>query len=509
MFRIEETFTDPDKIIVGRQQLDHIPVGTGDDRLGDLYVRRTGRELPKWAEYFASRADFSPILLATASLAAVFLVSRAGRLYAFTFGYGRVLLNEDAIERRFGLRATLNGVHPSQLRSIDHKRLDAISRHTREQLSKAGALDQFGLDTDRDVLGAVTGTPADEKYGKRMSGADQLTIVADIPIDRLSAQIDLYANLASKTDYTTNFPWVDNIREIKDNALSSALDAVLVASIKSGVSNCWIAPPDLIDWDSPLSFCYHNTKSAKHYTDLDIEEYFAELGSADDMTQVRLAGDRIFYSTDGESAKRSWSVSRCLIADCAYNGRRYVLNDGLWYEIDANFVKVVDDFVQSIDATKIDLPDYQDKDEGAYNTRAAKRDKANLICLDRRLISYPPRGKIEVCDLYSKSRQFVHVKRCAGSGTLSHLFSQGVVSAQLMVSDPGFRAKFQALLPSSHRWGDPSAQVVADQFEVCYAIVARKKRALELPFFSRVSLRAAAKNIRQLGMKVSLLTIPS
>ena len=49
-----------------------------------------------------------------------------------------------------------------QLRSIDHKRVEAISRSTREQLSRAAGLDQFGLDVERDLLRAVTGVPANK-----------------------------------------------------------------------------------------------------------------------------------------------------------------------------------------------------------------------------------------------------------------------------------------------------------------------------------------------------------
>lgn len=114
------------------------------------------------------------------------------------------------------------------MRSIDHRRLDTIARHTREELSRAASVGQFGLDVERDLLRAVTGTPVDPAHGRRLSGADQLSVVGDIPLAELTQYLDTFASLAAKEACKSNFPWVDNIFEVTDRKLSAQLDDNLV-----------------------------------------------------------------------------------------------------------------------------------------------------------------------------------------------------------------------------------------------------------------------------------------
>ncbi len=44
-------------------------------------------------------------------------------------------------------------------------------------------------------------------------------------------------------------------------------------------------------------------------------------------------------------------------------------------------------------------------------------------------------SRIEFCDLFSKSKQMIHVKRYGGSSVLSHLFNQGLVSGECTPQD--------------------------------------------------------------------------
>ncbi|MBD7969562.1 DUF6119 family protein [Paenibacillus gallinarum] len=49
-------------------------------------------------------------------------------------------------------------------------------------------------------------------------------------------------------------------------------------------------------------------------------------------------------------------------------------------------------------------------------------------------------GKIEVCDLFSKNKHFVYVKKGTRSATLSHLFAQGSVSMTLLKDSTEYRS---------------------------------------------------------------------
>lgn len=129
-----------------------------DGTIGVLHVRRSAPKQPAWLKFFPD-VDFGGINPISASSGAVLVLKRPSGYFAVVFGYGRYLLREGVIDERFGLRVALNAMEPTLLRSLDHKRLDAVPRHTREQLSRGGVLGQFGLDIERDMLRGLTATP--------------------------------------------------------------------------------------------------------------------------------------------------------------------------------------------------------------------------------------------------------------------------------------------------------------------------------------------------------------
>src|SRR5438045_1193811 len=111
----------------------------------------------------------------------------------------------------------------------------------------------------------------------------------------------------------------------------------------------------------------------------------------------------------------------------------YLLNSGMWYNVDANFRARIERSFQRVKRRATSLPDAQpDEAEGAYNKRIASADKATYALMDRKNIRYPdPKSPIEFCDLYTNAEEIIHVKHYAGSSTLSHLFAQGVTSGTL------------------------------------------------------------------------------
>jgi uncharacterized protein (TIGR04141 family) len=154
------------------------------------------------------------------------------------------------------------------------------------------------------------------------------------------------------------------------------------------------------------------------------------------------------------------------------------------------------------------LPDYHDGSETEYNARVANEDRARLALMDTKLIEYPGMAsKVEFCDLYSRSREIIHVKRYGGSSVLSHLFAQGLVSGELFRRDEEFRRMVNAKLPASHRLGASVRRIDAARFEIVYAIVSKSTKALNIPFFSKVNLRNADRRLKTFGYRVSLLKV--
>ena len=101
----------------------------------------------------------------------------------------------------------------------------------------------------------------------------------------------------------------------------------------------------------------------------------------------------------------------------------------------------------------------------------------------------------------------IHVKRYGGSSPLSHLFAQGVNSSELFQADRQFRTKVNERLQPSHRLADPDARPEARDYCVVFAIVSQSAGPLQIPFFSRLSLRHAIRRLDGYGYRVALTKI--
>jgi uncharacterized protein (TIGR04141 family) len=176
-----------------------------------------------------------------------------------------------------------------------------------------------------------------------------------------------------------------------------------------------------------------------------------------------------------------------------------------------DFIEELNEFLKTLDTTKVDLPEFDpklDTHEEGFSQRAWARNKSQLALLDQKLVQYENRGRVEICDLYSKQKQLIHVKRLSCSATLSHLFSQGTVSAELFRDEPRFRSEFLNRIPG-FEWGSAADPIKPREFEISYAIICRPGKPLEIPFFSKLSLRSAAKSLTRMGFRVSWIGIPS
>ena len=122
---------------------------------------------------------------------------------------------------------------------------------------------------------------------------------------------------------------------------------------------------------------------------------------------------------------------------------------------------------------------------------------------------------VECCDLLSNQGEFIHVKKRGASATLSHLFAQGSVAAELFMQEGEFREQVRQRLAADgcaeHVGLIPEGRPPAGQFKVVYAIIAKhdaQNRPPRLPFFSAVNLMQHHQRLQRLGMEASIRYIP-
>jgi uncharacterized protein (TIGR04141 family) len=152
----------------------------------------------------------------------------------------------------------------------------------------------------------------------------------------------------------------------------------------------------------------------------------------------------------------------------------------------------------------VSLPEYTGGSELDYNTLAANA-VGNACCMDQQMIIHGGgHSRIEFCDIMTSDRKLIHVKKYGGSSVLSHLFSQGAVSGELLVSDGDFRSKVIEKLPRGYKQTiSKGVRPDASQYEIVYAIISGSENPLDIPFFSKVSLRNARRRLMSYGFSVT------
>lgn len=488
------------------------PVVIDGNEVGTLYTKSSKDNRPKWLSFFGE--SLSPGLdLRTASAGALLLVESEGRLFAVSFGTGRFLLNDSAVEPRFGLHTTLNTVAEDTLRSLDKKTfLDSELRlHARQQADRPVSLSAFGLNVEQDLLRAVTGEPEDSDLGSAMGGADALKVSVKATVADLPRLLSAYYKQFRSDLYLQRYPAITNIQAIGDSALLDQLNGKLFEDLRQGkVENLWFSLPEVVDRADFGGLELHIPRVGRKQLDgfhvgLLLTALEPALLAQD---HLRRGTVKFVSSTTGTVAHR-WPLLHCLSYETAAAGGLYLLSDGSWYEVSDSLVDSTDRHFNDARRVDLALPEYQQSvgTENDYNASVASA-RSDLVLLDCKNIS-PQAGQspFEVCDLYTSTRQFVHVKKYGSSSLLSHLFAQGAVSGELFYYEQTVREQVDALLPDSHRIPETGRRPNRDEYEVVFAIIKEGKQPLSLPFFSRLNFKNSSERLERLGYRVALSKI--
>lgn len=481
-----------------------------------------GGNAPKWARFLELSEKDELRLINNTAYGLVF-IEQAGRWFAISFGMGHVKLDPAAFEQDFGLRVVLNAVNPEQLKSADVRTPDENTLSRRCQTSRGADQTAFLIDVERDIVRGLAGVPKNTAFALRVAGADALSmdrklVVADLPIVCTEAFDEF-----QKAEYRVNFGWVDQIRHVRDQGLIKILNAKLVGALDAALKNdvvdsISLAFPVIYDPEKTNLIRYKGFRSQQRYPDLDLMGYLDALREREtsEYTMDDLDTHTVHEVTeDGRDCGGSWKIRECLVFEAVNGDETYVFSGGRWYRIDQDLARDIQDFFKNIE--KIELPAAEvNENEERYNSRIAKLD-ADMICLDRQLIK--PSGSInpiEICDFLGRRRLLIHVKDKTSSSRLSHLFTQGTVSARVLAIDPQSRDKIIEKIVSvqacTRQSGYdkimPSANDVfsRSEFTVVYAVIASGDKP-QLPFFSLVSFRQAVRELRALGYKCAFAWI--
>jgi uncharacterized protein (TIGR04141 family) len=495
----------------------HEHVVDADETQGTLFVQDGEPGLPDWVR-FLDRVTEPELTYRTRSLRGVLVLEAVDRLFAVTFGNARHLLDPDGYERDFGLLCALNGVNPERLRGAEARTFDDYALHTLRQLSRLSSLESLELNTDRELVVSLAGQLDDEELGKKVDGRDAVRLTAELEPEELRAKCTELRRLSQRKHYQDNFPFFDTIKRVRDPEEIVRLEGKAFSALgKREFKGFDLFPPQIVSDEIVVFRIAPATKGLTTVAEPDSSLLRYPLrvprSPADaeaELRRFKLRG----IDANGEIVDE-WTFFKCLHWEIADGGSIYVLDAGQWYRIEPSLVADVEAFAKDLDASGIEWPPAAvGQREDAYNEQAASL--PGMALLDKHCVRLPGQSEIEVCDIFSKQRHFVHVKhRKGGSGPLSHLFAQALVSAEGFVMEPEFRRLFREELEIAHPgFGRFSPQKVdPHEYRVVLALIttptAKGKVAEKLPFFSKVMLRLAVKRLQSMGFEVFIDAIPT
>lgn len=475
-----------------------------------LYVLDSPPYEPWWHEYFDVQ---KPIL--QASKGAIIFIPTQNRCFALSFGHVAHNLKDNSYEYDFGIRVTLNSLDPKKLKSADTVEPGA-ARRRRTQVPSAADLTFLDFDSNIEIIKSLTGQVKDElvEIFKSATGSTSLKIGLKNPPHELPTICNTLLNLYQSEEYLTNFPSIGKISPERDPDVTTPLDDLLLEKFKNHSEDIYLSIPDVVDYRDNICCKFHGKAGRSEiYPDVSLEALYEYLG--DDFDYENLTLDElksvslILCDAEGRPTK-TYSIYNAILADIDCHGRTFHMCEGSWYQIEQEYLKSLNDYLDlKIEATDLITYNHDEINDGHrlyseenYNA-AIPLNSVEYICLDQTNIAPTGTTKIEPCDLFAPQAydngeniaKLYHIKISTRSSSLSHLFNQGVNSAELILLEEQCRENLKALI--TEKIGQNSLQqyhALIDQkkLKIIYAIITRKpiqNLSSNLPLFSKLSLR--------------------
>lgn len=483
---------------------------------GLIYVHQPTVNMPDWKTTLEKLTNETINISKNISNKAVVIFKYKERFLSIAYGYGKSILNESTLERNFGLIVAANLVDPKKIRSLNSMTIEDTIVDTQKQSIDYTNQEQFQINQNREILKSVSGAPHSETTAKFLVGTDSLSATRKMNIEDIKKDLMFYFDTYQKEDYKDRgFGWLDNIKRVKDVTMKETLDLELEKDIVKKDTNTLIGPNKILDWENIVGFYLTGLgKEVKKSIsiDIDYERYLTTLYSNPTLKVLaKLKRDKLIAVTDNENEFVVSNIYDALVYEKEIHETRYLLCYGDWYEVDSDFYNEVK---QKIRNTKIsDLtfqPCFFGLEEGKYNELVANS-SPDYVLLDQK--NYILKGfggsKVEPCDIFTRNKQLIHVKKGGSSSTLSHLFAQGLVSAKILSNDIKLKNHINKFSKSKLGPNYIKAKDKNSDFEVIFAIIDKRNSNFEdiLPFFSMVNLSQVLNELETMNYNYSLMKI--
>lgn len=504
IYLIKQEINDFEEIISVYDSKDEIDCDT------NVYLKYSTSKKPQWiSNFYRNIIDTDKLFVASASsvlLKRINLENNQKRIFAIVMGYGKSMLNDGVIEERFGLKVCLNSINHNSLRRISKKNIGGNQKMSNIQLPLKSTIDGFGVDVNCDLINNMTGIASDVFKGG-ISGSDSFICNDEVDINNIGEFLEkTFAQYISE-HYKEYFGWIDKIKDVKDSVEISRLNENLIENINNKSGLFWMATPEIVDWTDIDGFKYNANDIDD---DIDMQRVLSSFRHPlTSVSQLKSKYIDVISSNNGTIIRR-WQSYKCIYGECVLDGKTYCINDGKWYCINELFVKKINESYAKTPISQIVFTERtsKHKSENQYIEDFASKNSDEFLVMDKKNIKHGGgQSSVELCDLITTSQELIHIKPYSGSSTLSHLFNQGVISAELIISDKEFCEKANKKI-AEQKNSDSFKIKNESEIKVTYAIISKNEEKLpRIPFFSKVAFNNAQMRLKQIGVNVSLINI--
>jgi uncharacterized protein (TIGR04141 family) len=471
--------------------------------------------VPRWVDALNSLLQNPAALSLTgASPAALMLVRRGPETFVLTFGHAWMKLDDEWKEKDFGRRVALNSIRPDKLVEIEIEQVFAKWHVSRERAPRASAVDEFGVEFDRDLVASVGGIPSYKIFGKKLRGGTSLRV--DVEFSTLGDVLDRSGQLFKSTTYRKYWPDIDNLSVVVDQFVIDKLEERFDEEFRDGTAEkklVMFAPTYLREEvDSIDSYVFGRmTKAPVTIPYLFVQSWLSYLEREGLEKTVSNAKTTAVHLLDNDSEPlRRYSVFQCFGHELSFGGKHYILSSGVWWEVSQDFLIKVNKEVTGIRPPQIVLPAWnQVESEGEYNERCAQA--AGFTFYDAKKLWYGGgHSQLEFCDLlHLNSKTLYFAKIPTKSSGMSHLVEQVRRTTELFFSTDGdYRKELKRVTKVLHK-GFPvdwlETRPRQGDWNIC--LVSLGKTAAQLPFFARCGVYNLNRALRKAGHKVSFLKV--
>jgi uncharacterized protein (TIGR04141 family) len=467
----------------------------------------------------------------------VLLLGIDGTAYAMSYGTGHLLIPDELKDLRFGLRFLIRRLDSDQVRDMVRRRPNTRGRTDSTVVAAGAPAWTLGSAENLEIIRRIGGRAKDLKVTfsslddrpVNVEGSVGLKMRFGVEGEALVADIRECARVCREEEPDAALAFIDWIQPVADAVIAAGLDAeleeLLVGTADAVAGRVVpVVPTTVLEhYGQAHSFTIrigHARPVTAPTLELDCLLRRTRLQRPGERVKALRSG-RVYLNADddGDDVLDSGPAIKWLEASVPMGPERYFLMDGEWFEVGADYVRTSRDVIGRLfpASPSVVLPPWSlaaNRTEYDYNSYVAARSGGRILCLDKnRNVRNPlgARSPLEICDLLGPGNELIHVKRAEGSAPLSHLFSQGLVSAQSLLYGPTpVREQFAAEVARLGR-----GRLLPDGFtpkRVVFAVLMDNGKELSpdtLFPFSQVTLAHAAKILGAYGIEVEVLGIPA